>query len=266
MSARLPIIDNSKNQLLPRIDDWHINLFNLQSAVNQIIAAAHSDRPFTVFTINLDHLVKLSCNELFRDAYSVADFISADGAPVAWLARQQNPAIERTTGADLLLPLTKVAAAQRLPVFLFGTSADALEKARLKLSACTAGTLQVAGVLSPSSSFEPRGLEADQAIEYIRRSGAKLCFIALGAPKQEIFAEYARKSNLSCGFICIGAAIDFIAGRQTRSPIFFQKAGMEWIWRLANQPRRLAKRYLDCALLLTKIVFHSMLMSKQAKS
>lgn len=257
MNTGVQELPSSAHSKFPHVDGWPINLFDLQTAVRQIIAAAQLEKPFTVFTINLDHLVKLGQNEAFRDAYRAADFVSADGAPLAWLARRQNPAVERTTGADLLLPLIEAAASEKLPIFLFGTSPDALAQTRTRLTDSIGGSLQIAGALSPSASFDPRGPEADMAIDSIRRSGAKLCFVALGAPKQEIFAEYARRAGLNCGMICIGAAIDFVAGSQIRSPMFFRQTGTEWVWRLASNPRRLAKRYLDCAVIFAKIALRS---------
>lgn len=255
-----------RSQSLASIDGCAITSPNLEGAVRAIISRAKSGEAFTVFTLNLDHLVKLRRNPAFREAYSNADIITADGAPVAWLARFQNNTIERTTGADLLMPLTDAAAEARLPIFLFGSTADVMTRAARDLGERTDGLIDIAGTLAPSASFDPSGDEADMAIEAIRRSGAKLAFIALGAPKQELFAERARKSGLQCAFVCIGAALDFIAGAQIRAPESLRNNGMEWLWRLATNPRRLARRYAECAGILFDLVVLAPLRGRTART
>lgn len=251
---------------LARIDGWNITSADLSSALQDILAAIKSGGPFTVFTMNLDHLVKLRRSAKFRNAYERASIVTADGAPVAWLARWQNSAIKRATGADLLIPLIQAAAEARVAVYLFGTSADVMARAGREFGEQTDGLLDIAGTRAPSAEFDPEGEEADAAIDAIRQSGAKLCFVALGAPKQEIFAERAREKGLDCGLVCIGAAIDFIAGEQVRAPETLRNNGLEWVWRLATNPRRLAKRYAECAIVLADLAVVSPLRRRFADS
>ena len=194
--------------------------------------------------------MKLRSTPAFANAYRSADIVTADGAPIAWLSRMQTAGIERTTGADMFVPLAQAAASSGLPVFLFGATTAVLGKSAEALRAATNGTIEIAGMLAPSGSFDPMGREADAAIERINASGARLCFVALGAPKQEIFAARAVERGCVCGLVCVGAAVDFVAGSQVRAPKVFQQVGLEWAWRLANNPRRLAKRYADCARVL----------------
>lgn len=238
---------SSVTPFLACIDGRGITCPDLAQAVRETVRRAKSGEAFTLFTLNLDHLVKLRRSAAFRAAYANAAIVTADGAPVAWLARMQSPAIERATGADLLVPLAQAAAEAHLPVFLFGTSADVMARAGRDLAERTDGALDIAGTHAPSNNFDPEGAEADAAIARIRQSGARLVFIALGAPKQEIFAERARAAGLKCGFVCVGAALDFIAGTQVRAPGVLRDNGLEWIWRLATNPRRLARRYAECA-------------------
>ncbi len=237
---------------LAAVDGWQINVANLDHAVKAIAAAASRGDGFAVFTLNLDHLVKLRRSSKFRRAYAHARFVTADGAPVARLAAQQNALIERTTGADLVVPLAEAAARLDLPVYLFGSTGEVLARAARDLKRC-AGNLEIVGEVAPLSGFDPEGPEADAAIARIEASGARLCFVALGAPKQEIFAARAVARGTSVGFLCVGAALDFLAGSQSRAPRFMQSTGLEWLWRLANNPRRMASRYLPCALLLAEI-------------
>lgn len=240
---------------LARIAGWPINIATREQAIAGIVAAATARHGFSVFTLNLDHLVKLRQDDAFRSAYAHADFITADGAPVAHIARRQCPSVERTTGADLLEPLCEAAAQNRIPVYFFGASADALARASSRIAQRCEHQIDIAGTDAPPLGFDPQGPEADAAIDRIAASGAGLCFVALGAPKQEIFAASAVARGADVGFICIGAAVDFVAGTQTRAPQAFQRHGLEWLWRLALNPRRLATRYAKCALMLADIEF-----------
>ena len=252
--------------VLARVDGWGINTADLSTAIQAIISATKVGVPFCVFTMNLDHLVKLRRNARLRNAYERASIVTADGAPVAWLARTQNRTVQRATGADLLLPLAHAAASADVPVFLFGTSAGVMARAGRELADRTDGLLDIAGTLAPSANFDPEGPEADAAIEKIRKSGAKLCLVALGAPKQEIFAGRANAAGLVCGMICIGAAIDFIAGEQIRAPGALRNNGLEWIWRLVTNPRRLGRRYAECAVVFADLAIFSPLRQRVARA
>ena len=256
---------SARHSALATVDGQAITSPNLETAIRTIVAKAKAVDAFTVFTLNLDHLVKLRRSAEFRAAYANADIVTADGAPVAWLARLQNTRIERATGADLLIPLAEAAADAHLPVFLFGTSADVMARAGRDLSERTGGVLAIAGTMAPSNAFDPAGAEADEAIERIRASGARLVFVALGAPKQELFSERARAKGLACGFVCIGAALDFIAGTQVRAPESMRSNGLEWAWRLATNPRRLARRYAECAALMIGLLIAEPLRTRTAR-
>lgn len=230
-----------------------INIQNLREAVARIADAAEAGRGFLAVPVNLDVLVKMRRSERLAAACRSAEFVMADGAPVARLARRQLPGCERTTGADIVVPLALECARRQLPIYIFGTNDDALARAGMELSRRADGALDIAGTWAPSANFDPESAEADAAIERIRASGARICFLALGAPRQEIFAARARAKGLEIGFVCVGAAIDFLAREQIRAPRFMQKLGLEWLWRLPRDPRRMAGRYASCALLLAEI-------------
>lgn len=251
---------------LANIDGRGINCPNPAQAIAETVWRAKQGEAFTLFTLNLDHLVKLRRNAAFRAAYASADIVTADGAPVAWLARMQAPSVERTTGADLLVPLVEAAAREHLPVFMFGTSPDVMARAGRDLASRNDGQLDIAGTLAPSANFDPEGPEADAAIAQIRKSGARIALIALGAPKQEIFAERARKAGVGCGFVCVGAALDFIAGTQVRAPQLMRDNGLEWVWRLATNPRRLARRYAECAGLFLHLILVAPFRNREGKA
>lgn len=235
------------------VDGWPINIPDQPTAIQSILDAVTRGESFSVFTLNLDHLVKLRSSEGFRRAYRSATFVTADGAPVARFARRTDPSIVRTTGADLVLPLATACASAGVPVFLFGSTPQSLGRAGERLVDNTHGLLEICGTLSPSANFDPEGAEADDALDRIAASGAKICLVALGAPKQELFAARAQARDIKAGFVCIGAGLDFLAGEQVRAPRAFQRAGLEWLWRFGSNPRRLATRYAQCALLLARL-------------
>jgi exopolysaccharide biosynthesis WecB/TagA/CpsF family protein len=257
--------DAARNDAVAHIDGHAINICTLDDAVACVRARLRARRGFNFATLNLDHLVKLRSDSAFGAAYERMNFVSADGAPIAALARQQTPAVRRATGADLLVPLCRMAARDRIPVALFGSTPESLAVAADRLRALAPG-LDVVYVASPAFGFDPFSSAADAAGASIAASGARLCFVCLGAPKQELFADRVAQSHPEIGFVCVGAAADFQSGAQVRAPVFVQSMGMEWAWRLVTQPRRMAGRYFQCATLLAGLRIEQNLVSLRAKS
>jgi exopolysaccharide biosynthesis WecB/TagA/CpsF family protein len=228
------------------VDGITINLRTMDDAVAAIVSAAQQGESFHVCTLNLDHVRHLGANDDFRESYRRARFVTADGFPIVVLGRLARAPIRRTTGADLIEPVCEAASRNNLPIFLFGSQPSTLAECEKRLCGRYPG-LQVAGCFSPGLGFQPDSAEADDAIERVRASGAKLCFLALGSPKQEVYAARCIDRLPGVGFLCIGAAIDFVAGTQERAPGFAQRNGLEWFWRLTREPRRLGPRYARCA-------------------
>ncbi|MEF9605886.1 WecB/TagA/CpsF family glycosyltransferase, partial [Paracoccus sp. PXZ] len=96
---------------------------------------------------------------------------------------------------------------------------------------------------APGFPFDPMGAEGAEIIGRIRASGARLCFLALGAPRQELFAIRARDALGDVGFASIGAGLDFLSGHQRRAPQWVRRIKLEWLWRMLSNPRRLFLRY-----------------------
>lgn len=211
----------------------------------------HFDRGegFTLATLNLDHAVKLGRDTAFREAYLAQDLVVADGNPVVWLSRLAGREVELVPGSELIAPLAALAARKGVGVALFGASDDTLALAAERLAADHPG-LRVVWKAAPPMGFDPLGAAARDYADAIHAAGAGLCFLALGAPKQEIFAAMAAARAPACGFVSIGAGLDFIAGHQVRAPVWVRKVAMEWAWRMASNPRRLARRYAECFVVL----------------
>lgn len=235
------------------IDGWGVTVATLGQAVSAAIALTRDRRPTSLVTLNLDHLVKLRRDERFRRAYRASTIVTADGAPIVWLARLQGVALTRTTGADLVVPLATAAAREGIPVALFGSSDAVLAAAGDSLRSSAGPGLNIVCAESPAMGFDPTGAAADAALDRMVAAGARLCFLALGAPKQEIMAARAVERRLPITCVSVGAAVDFLAGRVQRAPLFMQRLGLEWFWRLASEPRRLFWRYAQCALVLADL-------------
>jgi N-acetylglucosaminyldiphosphoundecaprenol N-acetyl-beta-D-mannosaminyltransferase len=235
------------------VDGIAINIASLPQAVDSIVSAAQTGDNFSVCTLNLDHVVQLQQRADFRAAYRRARFVTADGFPIVVLSRLLGTKIERTTGADLVEPVCQEARKRGLPIFFLGATEPTLKTSARRLSERFRG-LKVAGCFSPGPNFDPYSDEADHAIESIRSSGARLCFVALGAPRQEVFAARCLDELDGTGMLCIGAGLDFIAGAQSRAPSITQKFGLEWAWRMLHEPRRLAPRYARCMAVVPRLV------------
>jgi exopolysaccharide biosynthesis WecB/TagA/CpsF family protein len=235
------------------IDGWPITLSSRQDAVDRLGANLASGAGFILACMNLDHLVKLRTDDGLRSVYSNRRTeIMADGAPVAVLARSQNPAIERSPGPDLVIPLCREAARRGWPVYMFGTREDVLAAGAERLKLECPG-LDIRGIEAPPFGYDPRSDAADAAADRMASSGAKIVLLGLGSPKQEIFAERALSRHPELGLVCIGAALDFMTGEQMRAPAVMRNNGLEWLWRLATSPRRLGMRYLKCAAMLAEL-------------
>jgi exopolysaccharide biosynthesis WecB/TagA/CpsF family protein len=114
--------------------------------------------------------------------------------------------------------------------------------------------LDIRGVFAPPAGFSAKSDIADECMRVLAESGARICFVALSAPLQEIFSATATKRTTGVAFVAIGAGLDFIAGTQIRSPPLLRQMNLEWLWRLGSDPRRLGGRYMRCAILFAELL------------
>ncbi len=147
---------------------------------------------------------------------------------------------DRVAGPQLMFEVCAAAADERLPVYFYGSRPEVLEQLVDRLTGTVRG-LDVAGV-SPSRFRQTTSEEKTEIAERIRSSGARITFVGLGCPRQEVFA-YEYRSALSMPVVAVGAAFDFHAGLLQRPPERVQRLGLEWAYRLGQEPRRLWRRY-----------------------
>lgn len=203
-------------------------------ALNRRCAHVHLANAYTIALADRDDTYRQLINE---------GIVFADGKPITWFSRlaHQTPVIQQVRGPQLFLDVLDVGRSYGVRHFLLGSTDRVLEQLRGRLADRFPG-LEIVGSYSPP--FRP--LTAEE-IEYqdamIRQSNADVVWVALGTPKQDI--EAARVA-LSTGLpaIAIGAAFDFAAGTLRVAPTWMQRGGLEWLFRLASEPRRLWRRYL----------------------
>lgn len=229
--------------------DIDVNVPSADALLNTVAERFAAGQGFALATINLDHLVKLREDAAFRAAYAAHDLVVADGNPVVWLSRLAGRPRGLVPGSDMLRPLAETAARSGVPVAFLGSTQDVLDIAADRLCRDIDG-LQVVCRIAPPFGFDPTGPEAVAMLDAVAASGAKLCFIALGAPKQERLAALGHTRHPGIGFASIGASLDFVTGSQTRAPAFVRRLAMEWAWRMFSNPRRLAGRYARCFAIL----------------
>lgn len=226
-----------------------INAPDAAALLSAVEARLRAGEGFAVATVNLDHMVKLRGDQAFRAAYARQTYVVADGNPIVWLCALAGRKVDLTPGSELVTPLCALAARLGAPLALLGANDETLDAAAARLEADHPG-LKVVAKIAPPYGFDPNGAGADACLEQVAASGAQLCLLALGAPKQEILAARALDKVPGCGFVSVGAGVDFVTGAQVRAPVWVRRLAMEWLWRLASSPRRLFGRYLGCALIL----------------
>ncbi|MDO8836686.1 MAG: WecB/TagA/CpsF family glycosyltransferase [Vicinamibacterales bacterium] len=215
-----------------------------QAAIATIDDMVDARRGGFVVTPNVDHLVCARTNADMRDAYHRARLSLPDGMPLLWMARALGmPLPEKVSGSDLLGPLMALAASKGRRVFLFGATSQASAAAAHRLTHEYPG---LALVGRDSSFWSPgAGPEADEVIvSAIRAAKADIVVVALGSPKQEVFMARFERQLAPAVLVGLGGSLDFAAGTVRRAPAWMSRAGLEWLFRLAQEPGRLAYRYL----------------------
>jgi exopolysaccharide biosynthesis WecB/TagA/CpsF family protein len=214
-----------------------------EEATNVIVAAAKERQPAVVSCHAVHAVVTASCDRSLREKVNTFDMITPDGQPVRWALNLLHRAKlrDRVYGPDLTLALCKKAADEGVPIYLYGGRPEVVEKMRDNLMRRFPG-LRIAGYESPPfRALTPE--EDEQMVQRINGSGAGIVFIGLGCPKQDLFA-YEHRDRIQAVQVCVGAAFDFHAGVLPQAPTWMQRRGLEWLYRLMREPRRLWRRYL----------------------
>jgi exopolysaccharide biosynthesis WecB/TagA/CpsF family protein len=220
-----------------------VSATNEAEAESSVLAAARAGRPALVDHLSVHGLSEAQHDPSFREALTHFDLVAPDGQPVRWALNLLfgTKLRDRVYGPALMERLCARAAKEEIGVYLYGGRPEVLSRLRERLLGRHPG-LRIVGAESPP--FRALTPEEDAAVvERIERSGAGLVFIGLGCPKQELFAA-AHVDRIHAVQLCVGAAFDFLAGVKPMAPRWMQDRGLEWLFRLASEPRRLWRRYL----------------------
>lgn len=212
-------------------------------ATNTIIEKAKSYQRFGVSALAVHGLIESYDDLKLRAKVNSLDMVVPDGQPVRWALNyfHNTQLKDRVYGPTLTQHVLEQAAAQKIPVFFYGSTRETLESLSIKLPKRFSGILMVGFQADRFREATPE--EKRQDIETIKRSGARIVFVGRGCPRQEKWvADHA--DDLSIPLLAVGAAFDFLAGNFSQAPKWMQQNGLEWVYRFILEPGRLWKRYL----------------------
>jgi N-acetylglucosaminyldiphosphoundecaprenol N-acetyl-beta-D-mannosaminyltransferase len=195
-------------------------------------------------TANLDFLRRYAKEPAIRTLYASADLTVADGMPLVWAAGLSGtPLPERVAGSALIYRFAERAARERRSIYLLGGDPGAGEGASLVLCDRAPG-LRIAGCSAPRFSAEPSEAELAETSELLRAANPDLLLVGLGSPKQERVINALRPRFPAMWMVGVGISFSFVSGQVARAPWWMRESGLEWVHRLVQEPKRLARRYL----------------------
>lgn len=212
-------------------------------AAGAVLSAARDGRPFALTALAVHGVMTGVQDKAHGARLNSYDMITPDGQPVRWALNWLHAAglTDRVYGPTLTLRVLQAAADEGLPVYLYGSTDDTLERLVPRLTAMFPA-LKIAG-REPSKFRAARPGEDAEIADRIKSSGARIVLVGLGCPRQEAFV-YAMRPLLAMPQLAVGAAFDYHAGLLRTPPSWMQRHGLEWLWRLGLEPARLWKRYL----------------------
>lgn len=221
-----------------------VDNLTMEEALSAIDVLIKEDKNAYVVTPNVDHIVQLERGGGLCDVYKNADLILTDGKPLVWIAKWYGtPIKEKISGSDLFPKLCSMAAEKGYSMFFLGAAEGVAAKAAENLMNRYSG-LQVVGTYSPPIGFEKNEIELQKITDMIKKVRPDILIVGLGCPKQELFILHNRERlgvPISLG---LGASLDFEAGNVQRAPKWMSEHGLEWLFRITQDPKRLIKRYL----------------------
>ena len=226
-----------------RIGEAWMDAVTFAGALDAIASLVESGRGGLVVTPNVDHIVRLDRDAVFRRVCDDADLSLADGTPVVWASRALGtPLPEKVSGSDLMVPVARLAAARGWRVYLLGGAPGAAEAAAERMRR-EFGVL-VVGAEAPVVSVDGDEHAERAIVGRILAARPDLVLVALGSPKQERISARIRERVRPAVLLCVGMGLSYLAGHVTRAPAVLSRLGVEWLYRLAQEPRRLWRRYL----------------------
>jgi N-acetylglucosaminyldiphosphoundecaprenol N-acetyl-beta-D-mannosaminyltransferase len=213
---------------------------DLETATEAVVARASSRHGGYACLANVHVVVSANRNPTLQLALDSAWAVFPDGAPIAWLQRRTGGRGTRIAGPDLMPAVLDSSRSRGLRHFLFGSTPEVIERLDSRLRSRFQG-VEVVGRLSPPIGRE----DGRETIDAIAAARPDIVWVALGAPKQELWSARHAAALSPALLVGVGAAFDFHGGSKRRAPLWIQRAGLEWLHRLAQEPTRLGWRYVS---------------------
>ncbi len=214
-------------------------------AVASILEAAELGRGHWTITANLDHLRRYHRSRLERELIDQADLVVADGMPLIWASRLAGaPLPERVSGSSMVWSICEAASRGHQTIFLLGGHTGAAERAA-EIFRSTYPGLEIVGTACPPLGFEDDPSELERIRHQVTQASPQIVFVALGFPKQDLLIADLRPALPHAAFLGVGISLSYVTGDLTRAPGWVCRLGLEWAYRLSQEPtRRLARRYV----------------------
>lgn len=227
-----------------RLMNTEIDNLTMDETLDAIDSLIKEDNCSYVVTPNVDHIVQLEKDEELTRVYENASLILTDGKPLIWISNwYKTPIKEKISGSDLFPRVCELAAKKGYTMYLLGAAEGVADKAAKNLMDKYKG-LNIVGTYSPPFGFEKDKVELKKIERQIQEVHPDILIVGLGCPKQEKYMyHHCKELDVPISF-GLGASIDFEAGNIKRAPRWMSEHGLEWLYRITQDPKRLAKRYL----------------------
>jgi N-acetylglucosaminyldiphosphoundecaprenol N-acetyl-beta-D-mannosaminyltransferase len=220
-----------------------IDAVDYEGAIDSILSAAENHRGYSVTALAVHGVMTGVQDATHRERLNQFDLVTPDGQPVRWALNllHKTGLKDRVYGPTLTLKVCEKAAERGVPVYLYGSKQDVIDRMSRNLVERFPGLI-IAGA-EPSKFRQTTAAEKLEVAARIKASGAKITFVGLGCPRQEVFA-YEYRDLINMPVMAVGAAFDYHAGTVSEPPKWMQDKGLQWLYRLVQNPRRLWRRYL----------------------
>jgi N-acetylglucosaminyldiphosphoundecaprenol N-acetyl-beta-D-mannosaminyltransferase len=220
-----------------------IDAVDYNAATDFVLRAAREKRSAAISALAVHGLMTGVLDRVQKFRLNHFDLVVPDGQPVRWAVNWLHGTglVAPVIGRNLTLKLCARAAAEGLPIYFYGSTPDVLSSLKQSLEEKFPGIVIAGMTCSKFRRLDPE--EKPIIAAAIRDSGASIVFVGLGCPRQEVFA-YEFRDILPLPIVAVGAAFPFLAGKLPEAPQWMQDAGLEWLFRLASEPRRLWRRYV----------------------
>lgn len=223
-----------------KILDTFVDNLSMQETVDVVDGYIRENRPLHLMGVNADKINTLRKNARLKEIVNGCEVINADGISVVWASKKlKKPLKERVAGVDLMQELLKLAEKKGYSVYLLGAKQHVVEQTAEAIKA-TYADIKIAGYRNGYFKSD----EWPNVAKQVEESGAQIVFVGITSPLKEYLVEDFQNRGLKCVFMGVGGSFDVISGNIPRAPKWVQKLGMEWLFRVMQEPKRLWKRYL----------------------